>query len=193
MKRAHAFLAAGVIGVAAATGTVAVTRTTDAQVSAGRPVQLPSAEVVRRQRALDRLERQIKAALRARTPALPKLPHYAPVAVPTEPPRSREVPAVARPAAPTPVAPVAVSAPSIPPPAPAAVIAAPPAPVAAPTPSPRPAPTVAVVAEKPVVTSRTSPAGAARDDDDTGGVSAEAYEHDDSEASLSSEHEGSDE
>ena len=193
MKRAHAFLAAGVIGVAAATGTVAVTRTTDAQVSAARPVQLPTAEVVRRQRALDRLERQIKAALRARTPALPKLPHYAPVAVPTDPPRSREAPAVDRPAAPTPATPVAVSAPSVPPPAPAAPVAALPAPVAAPTRPPQPAPTVAIVAMKPVVTTRTSPHGSEQGDDDRGGLSDEAYEHGDSDASLAGAHEGSDE
>lgn len=191
MKRAHALLAASVLGVAAATGTVAVTRTTQhANASAAAPAQLPTAEVVRRGRALDRLERQIQAALRARTPALPKPPRYAPVAVPTEQPPARMIQAGTSPAAPAPVAastPVvqeAAELPSAPPPS------APPPAAASDAEPAQPAPSVAIVAEKPVIKTRTSPLGGEQGDDspgdDDGDEADEAYERHDSGSSLAS-------
>jgi hypothetical protein len=72
MKRSHALAVAVLLALAAAIGVVAVTKASHAATSARRTAS--SALVAARTRQLDRVELQLRRALKDRPPALPALP-----------------------------------------------------------------------------------------------------------------------
>lgn len=79
MKRIHTLLIALALGVAAAAGLLAATRTVDLG-SAQGPAQLSNGAIRARTAKLDRLERSLQKALARRPPKLPKVPQVSPSA-----------------------------------------------------------------------------------------------------------------
>jgi hypothetical protein len=100
MKAVHAFSIALLLGLAAALGAVAGTRTltvSQAQTAGARPATV---SIAARNARLDSLEHRLQRALHRKPPKLPKLVHFARVAVPAR--------------APVPSAPIVVSQPTAP-------------------------------------------------------------------------------
>lgn len=127
-----------VAGAAAAMKTVRL----GASVAATRTTSVPDAVVAARRRKLDTWSAQLQHAKAARPPALPAVPRYAPVEIPTVP-AALEAAAAAPPPAPAPAAPQRVVAGPVQPAAPGAA----PTPVVQTVPAttataPQPAPTV---------------------------------------------------
>ena len=97
MKTAHALVLALAVGSAAVAGTYAALRTTQLGAAAVQAPQVSPAAIARRSRALDRAEVALRAQLRRRPPALPRVPKAqppvpgvapaAPVAAPAPAPR----------------------------------------------------------------------------------------------------------
>jgi uncharacterized membrane protein YgcG len=109
MARKHAFILAIALGLAATVGAVAAVNT--AQL--GKPqakastVAVQSAALQKRTRLLDRQEAALKQAFAKRPPKLPKVPKFAPVAMPapapvqvSTPPAPASAPPAAAPAPP---------------------------------------------------------------------------------------------
>lgn len=81
MSRLHSTLIALVIGGAAAAGLFAAVHTVrlGQTVAATRPAGSTARQIAQREAKLARWSRSLDAALAKHPPALPKLPHYAPV------------------------------------------------------------------------------------------------------------------
>lgn len=88
MQRLHSTLIALVIAAAAATGLFAAVRTVRLGQTAAtaQPAAIPTRELALRRAKLTRWNASLHKALAKRPPALPKLPHYAPVTIPAAPP-----------------------------------------------------------------------------------------------------------
>lgn len=99
MKGVHAFSIALLLGLAAALGTVAGTRTLTVSHAQAARVQPSTVSIAARSVRLDRWERQLQRALHRKPPKLPKLVHFARVAVPARAPVSRAPVFVSQPAA----------------------------------------------------------------------------------------------
>ena len=85
MKPQHAAVISLILALSVAAGAFAAERTAaTASKATAKSTKLPRA-LVRRARALDRLELSLRKALRQRPPALPKIPHFKPVHVAAAP------------------------------------------------------------------------------------------------------------
>jgi len=82
MKATHALVLALAVGVAAVAGTYAALRTTHLGMAAVQAPQVSSAAITRRSRALDRAQVALRAQLRRRPPALPRVPKAQPLPSP---------------------------------------------------------------------------------------------------------------
>jgi uncharacterized membrane protein YgcG len=87
MSRIHSTLIALVVAAAAAAGLVAAVQTVRLGQSApaARPATVPAHEIALREAKLARWGNSLHRALAKRPPALPKVPHYKPVAIPAAP------------------------------------------------------------------------------------------------------------
>jgi hypothetical protein len=94
MPRKAVFIVAVSLAFAAVAGTIALTKTVHLGQAAAKP-RLPKSAIAKRQTQLDRFEASLRAELKRRPPAVPKLP-------PT--PAVSPAPAVAPAAAPAPAA-----------------------------------------------------------------------------------------
>jgi hypothetical protein len=72
MKRMHALLIAGVVGIAVVLGSFAALRSM--QLASQRATTVPAAQIVKQNRALDRAEAALRAELRRKPPALAGTP-----------------------------------------------------------------------------------------------------------------------
>jgi len=84
MSRIHSTVIALVIGAAATIGMYAAVHTVQLGQKVSAPT-VPAHAVASRQAKLDAWSRSLHAALAKRPPALPKLPHFAPVQAPPAP------------------------------------------------------------------------------------------------------------
>ena len=82
MKAVHAFSIALLLGFAAALGAVAATRTLTTGHAQAASAQRAAVSIASRKAHLNRWEHQLQRALRHKLPKLPKLVHFARVAVP---------------------------------------------------------------------------------------------------------------
>jgi hypothetical protein len=83
MRRTHVVTVAVLIGVAAALGTYAATRTSDLGVQARKSSdQAVGAQIAAKTKQLDALETSLRRALASKPPALPKLPKLLPAPQP---------------------------------------------------------------------------------------------------------------
>ena len=108
MARKHAFVIALALGLAAAVGgfaAVSTARLGQPQAKAST-LAAQSAALAKRTKLLDRQDVALRRALARRTPRLPKMPKFAPVATPPAPARVQAASAPAPAAAPAPVQPV---------------------------------------------------------------------------------------
>jgi hypothetical protein len=99
MKAVHAFSIALLLGLAAALGAVAGTRTLTAGHAQAASVQPAAVSIATRKARLTRWEHELQRALHHKLPKLPKLAHFARVAVPVRASVSRAPVVVYRPAA----------------------------------------------------------------------------------------------
>jgi hypothetical protein len=81
MKRMHALFIATAVAIAAALGLLAAARTTQLGAAASPP-KVATAEIARRNRALDRIEAGLAAQAARKPPALPPVPSSSPAAAP---------------------------------------------------------------------------------------------------------------
>lgn len=88
MKKAHALVVSLLFAGAAAVGASATLKTVHlgAAAAATKTVRLPDAFVAERRRKLQRWAASLSESRAARPPALPGMPHYAPVVIPAVPP-----------------------------------------------------------------------------------------------------------
>lgn len=91
MKPQHAAVISLILALSVAAGAFAAERTAaTASHSSAKSTKLSPA-LVRRARALNRLELSLRKALRQRPPALPKVPHFKPVHVAVAPSSATQV------------------------------------------------------------------------------------------------------
>jgi hypothetical protein len=86
MKTVHAFAIALLLGFAAALGAVAGTRTVTAGHAQAASAQPAAVSIATRKARLNRWQHQLQRALHRKPPQLPKLLHFARVAVPARAP-----------------------------------------------------------------------------------------------------------
>jgi hypothetical protein len=101
MKTVHAFSIALLLGFAAALGAAAGTRTLATGHAQAASAQPAAVSIATRNARLNRWEHQLQHALHHKLPKLPKLVHFARVAVPARAPVSRARVRVSQPAAAT--------------------------------------------------------------------------------------------
>jgi hypothetical protein len=99
MKAVHAFSIALLLGLAAALGAVAGTRTLTVSHAQTARVQPAAVSIATRNMRLDRWQHRLQHALDRKLPKLPKLVHFARVAVPARPQISPAPVVVSQPAA----------------------------------------------------------------------------------------------
>ena len=82
MQSPHRVALAVILGVAALSGTVALSKTVHLGADAAKPAAVDQSALARRHAALEKAERSARAALAQQTPALPPVPRTGPVPVP---------------------------------------------------------------------------------------------------------------
>ena len=85
MHRLHAVVISLLLAGAAVAGASAAFRTVSLGPTAAKPATVPERVVAARRAKLDRWSAQLEHARASRPPALPKVPRFAPVVVPTVP------------------------------------------------------------------------------------------------------------
>jgi len=85
MRKPHAFALSGLVAAAAVTGCVAGMRTVHLGAASTGPAAVSARAVAAQQAKLTRWSGSLHKALTAKPPALPAVPHYAPVAIPAVP------------------------------------------------------------------------------------------------------------
>jgi hypothetical protein len=78
----HRIAAATLLGLAALSGTFALSQTVHLGADAKKPAPVDAAAIAKRNAALDAAEKSARKALATKTPALPKVPKVGPVAIP---------------------------------------------------------------------------------------------------------------
>lgn len=86
MGRKHAIAVALLLAGGAVSGTAAAMRTVRLGAAASAPARVPDTVIAARRARLDRSAASLTRARLAHSPALPPVPHYAPVAIPAVPP-----------------------------------------------------------------------------------------------------------
>jgi hypothetical protein len=83
--RVKEFLLSALVAACAAAGAVAATRTVHLGQSVARTRTVPPRVIAERTAKLDAFARSLHASLERKPPALPHVPHYAPVPIPQAP------------------------------------------------------------------------------------------------------------
>ncbi len=85
MRKAHVFVVSSLLAGSVVAGALAAMKTAHLGAAASKPATVATGVIAAQQGTLDRWSMSLGKALKAKPPALPKVPHFDPVAIPAVP------------------------------------------------------------------------------------------------------------